>query len=256
MLHHLLTMAILVFATHGFSAPIIEKNERVEINWTKLRLGFYGFAKPGPLQSREDLKLMEKKAWKDGISYISKKSREIYLSTFEEVDFTVKQLAEYSQDVSQGIAQSTMSTNTVYYPGGGVQVVLESGLTNLFSSRGLKFAQRESGILGSTHYSGIYIKLNKRTNPRVFYRIISEEGKLLFDYRSIAQESFSKVLSGRWLSAPQEHEIEDLIGTQPIVLEASVVKDGLFQVMRMDWENALLGHKGLLSSGNILFGMP
>lgn len=241
----------------SFGASYLEKSDRVEINWTKHRIQFYGYAQPSVLGGgKDDFKAIEKKAWKEGIAYIAKKSRDIYMANFEELDFTPKQLTDQAQKVAQSVAQSTMSTNTVYYPNGGVQVILESNLTNIMASADLKFSQKESGMTGTTHFSGIFIKLDRATKPRVFYKIIAEDGKLLFDYRSIAEDSFSKNLSGRWVVRPSEAEIEDLSGLQPLVVEAQVISDGLFQIRRQDWENATLGHRGLLSSGAILIGMP
>ena len=256
MIYRMWIATLLSLPAPVYGTPYIELVDRVEINWTKLRVQFYGYDEPPFPGSQVELKAIEKRAWREGIAYIAKKAKEIYVTNFESIDFNTKQLSDYSQEVALGVAQATMSTNTVYFPNGGVQVVLESALTQFLKPKGLKFIQKESAVSGSTHYTGIHVKLDRKTRPQVFYKIVAEDGKLLFDYRSLAEESFAKSLSGRWVIKPQQSEVEDLVGAQPVAIEARVLREGLFQVQRQEWDNALLGHKGLLASCTILLSMP
>lgn len=238
------------------AAPVIEKDERMEINWAKHRVQFYGQAKPSGISLSEDYKTLEKRAWKDGMTYISKKAREIHIAAYEPLDFPPKRLAASADTAAQNITQSTMSINTIYYGEGGVRVILENSLVKIFESESLKFAQKEAGIPGATQYSGIILALDQQTPARAFYQVVDEEGKILFDYRFVAEDSYRKNLMGRWFRDPNPGELLEAAGLQPVTLSAQVVRDGVYKVTRSEWDQAILGHRGLLAMGMVTITIP
>jgi hypothetical protein len=238
------------------AAPIIEKLDRMEINWSKQRVQFYGQANPSDLAMGEDYKSLEKRAWKDGLSYIAKKARDLHIAAFEPLEFSPKSLAASADAAAQQVTQSTMSINTIFYGNGGVQVVLENSLVKIFDSANLRFSQKEANVSGSTQYSGFVISLDQSTPARAFYQIIDEDSKILFDYRFIAEDAYKKNLMGRWYKNPTPSEVLESAGVQPVTIAAQVVREGVYRVSRVEWDQMVYGHKGLLAAGMLMIAVP
>jgi hypothetical protein len=85
---------------------------------------------------------------------------------------------------------------------------------------------------------------------------MAEDGQILFDYRSTAEDAFKRNLMGRWFRSPTASELLDTVGPQSVTIKGRVVKDGLFQVVREEWEAATLGHRGLLVAASIALVVP
>lgn len=253
---YVLCLGFLSLPTALWAAPIIEKIDRLEINWSKHRVQFYGQANPSELVLGEDYKSIEKRAWKDGISYISKKARDLHIAAFEPLEFNPKNLAASADAAAQNVTQSTMSINTIFYGNGGVRVVLENSLVKVFDSDNMRFTQKEANVSGSTQYSGFIISLDRPTPARAFYQIIDEDSTILFDYRFVAEDAYKKNLMGRWFSNPTPTEVLESAGLQPVTIAAQVVREGVYKVARAEWEQMVYGHKGLLAAGLLTITVP
>jgi hypothetical protein len=86
------------------AAPVVETLDRLEINWSTLRIRFYGEA--SSLASQEEaLKSAEKKAWQDGLAYIQGAVRDLNISTNERREASDEQITADAKEAAKAIAK-------------------------------------------------------------------------------------------------------------------------------------------------------
>ena len=241
------------FASAASSAPLLEADDRLEVNWSTLRLRFFGQAAVG--SGAEGFKQAEKDAWHEGMAYASEAVRSLNMTLVAATGTGADESSEDAAKALKQIASSTHSYNTTYVADGTVRVHLESALPKALSLSGLHFRQREAAELVPAQYTGVVLRANASTKPRALYSIVDEHGDVVFDVRDMAQESYKKNLMGRWFRHPTGDELEGAVGKNPLAI-AVVPKDGRFVVRRQEWDEAIHGHKSLLINGTIAVALP
>lgn len=253
MRHILVAFALL--SSSAFGASVTETTGRMEINWSTLRIRFFGEAKPG-VETMEALRDAEKKAWQDGLTYANDAVRNLHIAANEAHVSDTEKLAAQARDAAKHVATSTFSYNTTYFHDGTVRVHLENHLARAIESSVIRFRQKESAETTAMQHSGVVFVAAKAMKPRAAYRVVDETGAVLFDVSDMAAEAYKKNLMGRWFKRPSPSELHDAVGASPLKVPASVAGDGVLTVSKADWDKALDGHKSLLVNGLIAVALP
>lgn len=251
----LLSSYLILWAGTAQAVAVIETIDRLEINWSTLRVRFYGEANGAG--SREDtLKATEKKAWQDGLDYLRNVPGKISLMIQEPRAPEAQNFELSLKDMSKALAKSTSSFNTTYFADGTVRVTLENQLPKALVLDGIRFRQREPVPHGALEYSGIGLRLSKSIKPSARYVVVDENEEILFSVQDMAEESYKKNLMGRWLRRPTDVELSEIIGKSPAVVEVQVVSEAKLRVARADWNRVIEGHQALLVNGVVALILP
>lgn len=253
----LLALAQGLFSASAFAASVVETTDRLEVNWSTLRVRFYGEATTGATDIAGDgLKSAEKRAWHDGLSYVSDAVRNLNISANEGYVASPEKLTEYAREAASQVSKATSSYNTTYFADGTVRVHLESVLPKALEAAGLRFRQKEALAPAMTQFTGVVLKTDKTVKPRALYQVVDETGAVLYDVHDMAEEAYKRNLMGRWFKRPSSGELAEAVGKNPLTLEAKALDGGKFQVRRDSWEKALEGHKALLVNGTVAVALP
>lgn len=260
--HAFVCLGVAFCATATSAAPVVETGGRLEVNWGKQRIRFYGEAKTDS-DGEGGLKSAEKRAWQDGLNYISDAVRDLNVTANEDLTQNTESLTQHAASAAKQVATSTFSYDTTYYGDGTVRVRLENTLPRALEVQGLRFKQKEALPAAMTHYSGLVLQLDKGTKPRATYAIVDEKGDVLFDVHDMAEDAYKHNLMGRWFRKPTQAELVEAVGKNPVTLAATVANgegkngDGSrFVVKRAAWDEALEGHKALLVNGTVALALP
>lgn len=247
-------VAYALSASAAFAGQVVDSNDRMEINWSTLKIRFYGEASLSDSDT-EAYKAAEKKAWHDGLSYASEAVRNLNVSVNEGVVASPDKLTEDARKAAKQVSTSTSSYNTTYFGDGHVRVHLESTLPKALETSGIRFRQKDPSEPAMTQYSGLVLKADKATRPRPIYQVVDEAGTVLYDVKDMAEEAYRKNLMGRWFKRPTPGELGEAAGKNPVQLAAEV-REGRFVVSRTEWDKALEGHRSLLVNGQVVIALP
>lgn len=254
MIKKLCALAIFVSSQAAFAAPVIEIYDRLEVNWTTLRIRFYGHAASS--DSYGAYKNAEKKAWQDGLAYLQEAIRQ--LNNHNQIDHATSDNMAPNQlkNLINLAVKSTSSYSTTYFADGSVKVILENQLPKMFETIGIRFRQKEPSAFTSLQYTGIGIRLSRAIRPSAQFKVLDENGGLLFEVQDMAEEAYRRNLMGRWLKRPATAEIQEIIGNNPAMIDAKALADGKIQVEKEAWDSLLEGHRTLLVNGIIALIQP
>lgn len=226
------------------AAPVVEKVDRLEVNWSALKVRYYGEATPAEMASEPDLKNAERKARSEGQSYAAQALKEL----------GAPDLADQAAKAAQEASGAATSYNTTYFGDGSVRVYLEGSLPQARGSV-VPFQGKTDGAAATT-YTGIVLKLDKAAKPRASYQVVDENGGVLFAAADMSESAYRKNLMGRWFRRPSTSELTSAVGANPLVVEAAVQADGRFVVSKASWQQAAEANKPLLVNGQIALTLP
>lgn len=239
-------------ACPAFGAPVIESDERLEVNWSTHKIRFFGEAHAG--LGDEALKSAEKQAWRDGLDHVGDQIKALNSSTNSPISQNSDKLVDDARAAAKQVVQSTYSFNTTYFGDGTVRVLLENNLGRALSSSQIHFRQKET-TQPATQHSGVVFEAAKAMKPRAMYQVVDETGAVLFEVKDMAQEAYQKNLMGRWFKRPTSTELSSSVGASPLHIKADVNGDRLV-VRRSEWDQAMEGHQILLVNGMIAIALP
>jgi hypothetical protein len=244
--------------TVALGAPVTETQGRVEINWSNLRLRFYGESAmaPGDGAGDDAQHSPEKRAWVDGLAQIGDVVRDLHTDANGAFQSNKDQLAQDAGAAARQASSAVTSYNTTYYGNGAVRVHLETSLPRALASSSIRFRQKEAAAPQMTQYTGVIVALDKSIKPRATYQIVDETGEVLFDVHDMAEGGYRKNLMGRWFRKPQPAELGEAVGKHPLKLDARANDDGRLVVARADWDAATDGHRALLVNGQVALALP
>jgi hypothetical protein len=226
--------------TSAFLYGVVEpKDERVEVDWSRQRIRFYGEAISKPDQP---FKEAEQAAWQDGLSYLSES-----IPKLQGAAWTLNR-ADHSAIVSQ-ISRGLYSYDTQYFSDGRVRVYLESRLSNAFPEATNETVP-DNKELGATH-SAIVLKVDSRFDPLPIISVVSETGEVLYSIRDVSREAFAAGLMGRWFKADQGADYRNFIGQNPVVLNSQARAPGVFVVPEAEWSQVAQSNPLLLNQARI-----
>ncbi len=252
--YSLLPMFVFILADGlSFGAALIEKSDRMEINWSTQKFRFYGEAEIA--LGQDSYKDAEKQAWRDGMNYVSEAVRNLNVLVNETEGVSPDRLSEDAKAAAKQVSQTTYSFSTTYFGDGGVRVLLENQLPRALNSSAIKFRRREAVEPILNQFTGVLFKLSSSMKPVAIYQVVDEEGNVLFDVKDMAAESYKKNLMGRWFKKATRDEIAEAVGKGPIEIVGKP-KGNKIVVSKNDWEKMVDGHQGLLVSGLIALTQP
>lgn len=253
---HLALVGVLAFgATEIIAAPVIETTDRLEINWSTLRIRFYGEAKMGMDLTGEGYQGLEKRAWRDGVTYAGDAVRNLNIAANAGASGSQDKISDDAKQAAKAFTQSIYSVSTTYYGDGTVRVLLESTLPKALGPAGIRFRQREASDPAMTQYTGLLLKLDRSMRPKAVFQVVDESGAVVHDVHDMAQEAFGRNLMARWFRNPTAAEIAEVVGSSPLQLNARVENEHLV-VERSAWDQAIEGHRSLLVNGAVAIAIP
>jgi hypothetical protein len=259
MRHVAMTFAVCVASAFGawmaVAAPIVEKHDRLEVNWATMRMRFFGQASADG-NGEDGFRVAEKKAWQDGLNYVSDAVRNLNINVNEKLTENPDKLSEDAREAARLVSTSTYSYNTTYFGDGTVRVHLENSLPKAFESSGLRFRQKEALEPAMIPFTGIVFEADKSIKPTALYQVIDEHGEVLFSVQDMAEDAFRKNLMGRWFKKPSAAELSEAVGKNPLRLAAKADAPGKLVVPKDAWQKAIHGHQALLVNGSIAIAVP
>jgi len=238
------------------AAPIVETSDRLEINWSNLKLRYYGEASATDALAGDGFKAAEKHAWQNGLTYATEAVRELHAKTYGTLQSDPDKLADEARQAAHRFTASSTSYDTTYYGDGTVRVHLESQLPQALATSAIHFHQKDANEPAMTQYTGLVLAADKSVKPTAIYQVVDETGAVLFDVKDMAQEAFQRHLMGRWYRRPTTAELADAVGQRPVTLAVVAAGDGHFVAKRADWEQALEGQRSLLVNGLVAISLP
>ena len=208
-----------------------------------MKIRFYGEAELSKLSFIDS----EKGAIQEGLDYIFKQLPEIRKEKFK--------IAKVDGDHQQAALELTKRTypiQTNVTANGGVTVELESSLVTALKPL-VEHNQdvEESSEVGPEH-TGIVIKINGDFIPKPVYKLVDEEGDLLFSHKDVSEAAFEKNLMGRYVKGYSKHEIKSISGREPLEIDASVDSEGNLKVNNTVWDEVLRADASLVRNAKIL----
>ena len=245
---HMLTIGLCLASTSSILAkPVTQKEGRIEINWSTMKLRFYGEVMPGST-SGVDYNALEKKAWTDGIFTMVRQLPEYRMRN----DFyRLENEPELAKEAAQRVARTTYSVNTEYSSDGNMRIHMENSLARALDPGEMEFDREE--ISNSENYNtSLVFEIEGSPSPTPIYEIVDENGDAVFRVTDVARKAFEKRLMGRWLARPGKAEIVKLGGKNPVSVKLTHEFGTKFIVDREQWDSATDGNQGLLEAANII----
>ena len=79
---------------------------------------------------------------------------------------------------------------------------------------------------------------------------------VLFSAKDVSKESYEKNLMGRWFIQPERYELTRAVGSRPVSLEVTPLKNGDFRIQRSAWEKAMKESRSLLQEARVAIAIP
>ncbi len=234
-------------ASVAVAQPLVERDDRIEIDWAHMKLRFYGEA----MVSDNSFRSAEQRAWQDGVQYISTQLKHLRGRHVGAADANREQV---EKDVASQVATTTYSLNTIYYGNGKVRVQLENALTKALypTDVGFKLLRPEPTAAKN---SGVVLRVKGNLRPQAVYRVVNEQGQPVYEAMDVAKEAFDKQFMGAWFQGPSMEEMRPVVGGNPVVVEGQAVGDGLIRVNQASWQKATAGNENLLQRAKIAIAL-
>lgn len=225
----------------GFASaqPVIENFDRFEMNWSNMRIRYYGESPSDPKQGGYEP--AEKDAVSKGLLYA--------LTTVPKIR-EEKGLKADVPGVAENVTKLSYVFNTVYFSDGRVRTELNSSLAAALDFGMTKFAA-ESPTAPASEASGIVLELGATKSPFVVQEIKTKAGDSAYAASDIAKDAYKKQLTGRWFYA-NSPELRDFVGANPIKIAAEV-QNGHIVVDKEEWNRARVSNERLLQEAKVAY---
>lgn len=233
----------IAFANQAQSMPVTEVIDRVELNWSTMRIRFYGEA--APTSGQVDYDQAEKVATEEGLLYA--------LQALPKIRSEKGLGSPVDNRIAAELTRQTYITNTTYFPDGRVQVDLEGNLPKALEPTDASFGLDEPQSEPS-QATVIVLNLTQNAQPSLSPEIITDSGETLYSMRQIAQSAFRKNMTGRWYYQ-KSFELKSYSGANPVVLDA-VPQGTRFVVDRAQWQKIASEHPRVIEEARIVFALP
>jgi hypothetical protein len=221
----------------GFASAVVETADRVEVDYSKQRVRFYGESNLKPEDGEDAAKAAERRARNEGFEHFQAASAKI-------LPFK-----------TEGLRNKATSYVTNYYADGAVRVYLETSLTDV-APKDLGFARQDLADTSALTSSGVVFSLDKKAQPSALYQIVDEAGTVLFEAKDMSQAAFQQVLMGKWLQKPADRDLAAVVGPKPVRLALASAGPGKVQVSRAAWDDAMKDGRPLLVNGRVALLVP
>lgn len=252
----LVASALLTPVDKALGTAIVESSDRLEVNWSSLKIRFYGEAVASSDDDAPGLKAAERRAWQDGLAYVSEAVRNLNATVYNDFLGDPDKVSSHAREAARAVAASTFSYNTTYFADGTIRVHLENSLSRALETAAVRFRQKEALTVAAMAHTGIVLRLDKAVRPRPIYMVVDAQGNVLFNVADMAEQAFRRNLMGRWFQAPTPSELAEAVGRNPLVVPATSAGEGRFVVDRESWDKAVEGHRAYLINGTIALALP
>jgi hypothetical protein len=222
--------------------PVIESLDRFELNWSTMRIRFYGEAMAE--FSGKGFAGAEKAAVEDGVLYA--------LTSIANVR-SGKGLAPGYKNLANDLTKHAYVYNMTYFGDGKVRADLEGNLVRALDL-GIQNFHSEEPQSEPSEGTSILINVNGLKGPRMLSSIYSEEGELLHDGSYVSKSAFRKNGLGRWFFR-NSSEVKTFSGTNPISLDGTFA-GGRLVVKKEAWEEVKKNHPRLIEESKVAYILP
>lgn len=240
-------LVLAAFASQAVQAqPVTEQIDRVELNWSTMRIRFYGEATADFAQ--KGFGDAERAATEEGLLYA--------LGSIPRVrsEKGLKNSSDAKQDtIAHELTKQTYVVNTTYFSDGKVRVDLEGNLPKALELLEVTFKSDEPQASVSAGTS-VLVQLPQTRAPLFLPVVTSPEGEILYAPSEVAQSAFKKNMTGRWFY-DKSPELKSFSGALPLTLEAKA-EAGKIVVDKEEWLKIKAEHPRLLEEAKVGFVLP
>lgn len=241
----LLAGASLISMPTARALPVTEQIDRFELNWSTMRIRFYGEATVDFAQ--KGFEGAEKVATDEGLMYV--------LSSLNKVR-NQKGLKDNSNSaIAHEVTKQAFVYNTVYFTDGRIRVELDSSLPKAFDAGLSDFLAEEPQSQATGDASAVILQITGLKGPLLQTEIRSTDGELLYSHKNIAKSAYKKQLAGRWFFK-NSLELKSYAGTNPVMIDAVAEGDKGLVVMKDQWNKLKAEHPRLLEEAKLAFVIP
>lgn len=233
----LLFASFSLVATPAFPVAVVEKAERVEVDYSAQKIRFYGESAVKPEDGADAIKAAERRARLEGLDYLATKGDKV-------LPFK-----------AAAVRANNNSYVTNYYADGTVRVYLESSMAGL-AAKDLTFTQKDKVDTSASSTSGVIFTVDKKAKPAAVYQIVDESGAILFEAKDVAEAAFQQGLMGRWLQRPGDKDLAAVVGAKPARLSLVSIGPGKFQANRAAWDETMKESRPHLVNGEVALVVP
>jgi hypothetical protein len=221
--------------------PVTEQIDRFELNYSTMRIRFYGEATVDFAQ--KGFEGAEKVAIDEGLMYV--------LSALAKVRAQKGLSEEASAAVADELTKTAYVFNTTYFTDGRVRVELDSSLPKAMDPGVADFAGEDPSAQPSEG-SAVVINVNGLKSPLVQTEIRSTDGELLYSAKDVAKSAYKKQMTGRWFFK-KSGELKSFAGSKPVEIEAVAEGDKTLIVTKESWARLKTEHPRLLEEAKLAF---
>jgi hypothetical protein len=186
-------------------------------------------------------------AIQEGLNYIFRQLPKIRLEKFKAANVDGDH-----QQAALELTKRTYPIQTNLTAAGTLTVELESSLVTALKP----LVEHKQEVVGSEDiqpkHTGIVIKINGDFNPKPVYKLVNEEGDLLYSHKDVSEPAFERNLMGRYVKGYSKHEIKSILGRDPLEIDASVDGDGNLRVNDTVWDEVLRVDASLVRNAKVL----
>ncbi|MDQ3234834.1 MAG: hypothetical protein M3Q07_23765 [Pseudobdellovibrionaceae bacterium] len=240
----LLLAAGLGLTSVGHAQPVTEQIDRFELNYSTMRIRFYGEASVD--FSQKGFEGAEKIATEDGLGYV--------LTALAKIR-TQKGLSEgASAALASELTKTAYVYNTTYFTDGRVRVELDSSLPRALDLGVSEFAGEDPKAAASDG-SAVVVQISGLKTPFLQTEIRSTDGELLYSPKDVAKSAYKKQMTGRWFFK-NSGELKSYVGAKPVEIDAVAEGDKTLIVTKDSWTKLQAEHPRLLEEAKLAFVIP
>ncbi len=242
-----LGLLVAMALTPGFSAraqPVTEQIDRFELNWSTMRIRFYGESMVD--FSQKGFEGAERVATDDGLMYA--------LSALSKVRNQKGLKDNNAAAIANELTKQAFVYNTIYFTDGRVRVELDSSLPKAFDMGFNEFLADEPKAAASDG-SAVVVLISGLKIPLLQTEIRSTDGELLYSPKDIAKSAYRKQLGGRWFFK-NSGELKSYVGSNPVHIDAVAEGDKSLIVTKESWNKLRAEHPRLLEEAKLAFVIP
>ena len=240
----LLLAMVLGLGSPGKAQPVIEQIDRFELNYSTMRIRYYGEATVD--FSEKGFEGAEKIATEDGLVYA--------LSALAQVRTQKGLNQEASEAIAHDLTKTSYVYNTTYFTDGRVRVELDSSLPKALDRGTREFASEEPKAEPSDG-SAIVLQISGLKVPLWQFDVRSVDGELLYSAKDVAKSAYRKQSLGRWFYK-NSGELKSFAGPKPIEIDAVAEGDKTLVVTKDSWTKLRTEHPRLVEEAKLAFVIP
>lgn len=223
-----------------------ELADKIEIDWSNLRVRYKGYAE---LQGEQELA-----NWSELVDAAVQSGLTSFVSKFPGIRAQRYQrdANEEDQRLAHKIASTTYVSSIEYSAENQVAVSLESSLSRALGAQmqGFKKQLPDPALTGTN--SAIVLRVRGSVQPTGNYVVVDRlNGEVLYQYTDVPQSVYEQGLMGRWFENAEQKSFAKFAGGDPVYIEAQMLSPGEIAVNSDDWKRQREVNPALLEGAKI-----